>query len=108
MSQWAVEQGYSYVYGDYWGTAPQIAVCSEGKLDAGCWHRPENVFRVEISNTPQDIYGEAENEKAIYVFTDEDETQGLQCAEDRGVSLMKVAEFGKYRAYTAPIPLMSN
>lgn len=108
MSQWAVEQGYSYVYGDYWGTAPQIAVCSEGKLNAGCWHRPENVFRVEISNTPQDVYGEAENAKAIYVFTDEDETQGLQCANDLGVTLTKVAEFGKYRAYTSPIPLMSN
>lgn len=108
MSQWAVEQGYSYVYGDYWGTAPQIAVCSEGKLDAGCWHRPENVFQVETANTPQDIYGEAENAKAIYVFTDEDEAQGLQCAIARGVTLTKVAEFGKYRAYTSPIPLMGN
>ncbi len=108
MSQWAVEQGYSYVYGDYWGTAPQIAVCSEGKLDAGCWHRPENVFQVEAANTPQDIYGEAENEKAIYVFTDEDETHGLQCANDLGITLTKVAEFGKYRAYASPIPLMRN
>lgn len=108
MSQWAVEQGYSYVYGDYWGTAPQIAVCSDGKLDAGCWHRPENVFRVEISNTPQDIYGEAENAKAIYVFTDEDETYGLQCANDLGVTLTKVSEFGKFHAYTSPIPLMGS
>ena len=98
ISHWAVEQGYSYVYGDYWGTAPQIAVCSEGKLDAGCWHRPENVFQVEAANTPQDIYGEAENAKAIYVFTDEDETHGLQCANDLGITLTKVAEFGKYRA----------
>ena len=108
MSDWAVEQGYSYVYGDYWGTAPQIAVCSEGNLDAGCWHGSENVFQVEAANTPQDIYGEAENEKAIYVFTDEDEVQGLQGANDRGASLTKTAEFGKYRAYTASIPLMGN
>lgn len=66
------------------------------------------MFQVEVANTPQDIYGEAENEKAIYVFTDEDEVQGLQGANDRGASLTKAAEFGKYRAYTASIPLMGN
>lgn len=106
MSQWAVEQGYTYVYGDYWGTAPQIAVCSEGKLDAGCWHGPENVFQIEAANTPQDIYTEADNARAIYVFTDEDETLGIQKAREQGVTLTKTAQFGKFYAYTSPVQLM--
>lgn len=107
MSQWAVEQGYDYVYGEYWGTAPQIAVCSEGKLDAGCWHGPDNVFQIEAANTPQDLYGEADNAKALYVFTAEDEAQGLQKALERGVTLTSVAQFGKYHAYTSPVQLMN-
>ena len=107
MSQWAVEQGYDYVYGEYWGTAPQIAVCSEGKLDAGCWHGPDNVFQIEAANTPQDIYGEADNAKALHVFTAEDEEQGLQKALERGVTLTSVAQFGKYHAYTSPVQLMN-
>lgn len=106
MSQWAVSQGYAFVYGDYWGTAPQIAVWSEGKLDAGCWHGSENVFQIEAANTPQDIYTDADNERAIYVFTAEDEAQGLQKALERGVALTESAQFGKFHAYTSPIQLM--
>lgn len=106
VSQWAVAQGYDFVYGEYWGTAPQIAAYSEGKLDAGCWHGPENVFQIEAANTPQDIYGEIENGKAIYVFTSEDEASGLQKALERGVTLTKIEEFGKYNAYISPEQLM--
>ena len=106
MCSWAMEQGYEYVYGEYWGTAPTIAVYSNGQIDAGCWHTPQNVFRVASSNTPRNIYGAAQNEKAIYVFTSADEVQGLQKAKARGVTLKKVAEFGQFCAYTSPVPLM--
>lgn len=106
MSRWAVDNGYEYVYGDYWGMAPQVAVSSNGELEAGCWHSPENVFMVELSNTPQDIYGIEENKKAIYVFTSVDEQYGLCEASKKGVQLLKVAEFGDINAYVSPIPLM--
>lgn len=106
MSQWAEKQGYTYVYGEYWGAAPAIAVYSDGALEAGSWHSAENVFQAEPSNTPQDIYGEEENSRAIYVFTEEDIQSGLEKAKELGVSLKKVAEFGPYSAYTSPIPLM--
>lgn len=106
VCQWAMDRGYCYVYGDYWGTVPGIAVYSDGELEAGCWHTPETVFYVEMVNTPQDIYGEAENEKAIYVFTSEDEEAGLRAAEERGVTMQKEAEFGDFRVYTSPVPLM--
>lgn len=108
LCQWAASEGYAYVYGDYWGTAPQIAVYSDGTLEAGCWHTSENVFQVELSNTPQDIYGTEENEKAIYVFTPEDEASGLRKAREQGVSLTKQSQFGIYSVYTSPVPLMHS
>lgn len=106
VCQWAMEEGYTYVYGDYWEMAPQIAVCSDGALEAGCWHSLENVFYVEMVNTPQDIYGEAENEKAVYVFTSLDEEAGLKNASERGITMEKAAQFGDCRVYTASAPLM--
>lgn len=108
MSDWAVDNGYQYVYGEYWGTAPQVAVWADGKLDAGCWHGEQNVYLVEMANTPRDIYSEDENQKAVYVFTAADETQGLKRAEARGVTLTKVAEFGAFCAYTSPVQLMQE
>lgn len=106
VCQWSMEEGYTYVYGDYWGMAPQIAVYSDGALEAGCWHTPESVFYVEKVNTPQDIYGDEENKKAIYVFTSMDEEAGLQNAAERGISMEKVAQFGDCRIYTSSAPLM--
>lgn len=106
LAQWAVDNEYEYVYGEYWSVAPAIAVCTDGKVNAGCWHSPENVFQVEMSNTPQDIYGAEENAKAIYVFQPADEIIGLQKAREQGVSMTKVAEFGDLRVYTSPVPLM--
>ena len=106
MCRWAMENGYEYVYGDYWGTAPQIAVYAEGKVEAGSWHTTENMFIAEKFNTPQDIYGAEENVKAIYVFTAADEQCGLDTAQAQGVTLEKVAEFGIYSGYTSPEPLM--
>lgn len=108
MSNWAVDNGYQYIYGEYWGTAPQIAVWADGKLDAGCWHGAQNVYLAEMANTPKDIYSEDENQKAVYVFTAADEAQGLERAKARGVTLTKVAEFGQFCAYTSPVQLMQE
>lgn len=106
LCQWAVGSGYDYIYGEYWGTAPQIAVFSHGELTAGSWHSSDNVFYVEAANTPQDIYGPEENEKAIYVFTSSDEAAGLAAAKAQNVQMEKIGEFGDFRVYTSPVPLM--
>ena len=106
MCDWAMDNGFEYIYGDYWTSAAAISVYSDGKLEAGCWHRPERVFQAEPYNTPQDIYGDQENKKAIYVFTAEDESAGLKKAGEKGAEMNKVAEFGPYSAYTSSIPLM--
>lgn len=59
-------------------------------------------------NIASDIYDEEENQSAIYVFTSKDEEQGLLLAREQNVELTKVAEFGDYRAYASPVPLMKN
>lgn len=104
MCDWAMEQGYEYVYGD-WFVSPRVAVYSGGEMEAGYWW---DTYETICYNAASDIYGEEENAKAIYVFTPEDEAEGLMLASQRGVELVFAAEFGDYRAYTSPVPLMST
>lgn len=104
MCDWAVSHGYKYVYGD-WFTAPRIAVHSGGQLVAGYWWKTDIYCPLGYLNI-QNIYGSKENEKAVYVFTSEDCENGLTAAQNKGVPLTKVAEFGDYTAYTSPVPLM--
>lgn len=104
MSQWAMEQGYEYVYGD-WYASPRIATHSGGKLIAGFWWQ-EDIFEVLGYNTSLEIFDEDDNAKAIYVLTADDEEACLQKAAQQGVTMKKLAEFGYYRAYSSPVQLM--
>lgn len=107
MCDWAVENGYGYVYGSWGYCAPYIARYSGGKLVAGCWH--SDVYQVLGYINPQNIYGEEENARAIYVFLGAgEEERGIALALERGVTLTKVAEFGDLRAYVSPEPLMET
>lgn len=101
---WAMEEGYEFVYGD-WYVSPRIAVHSGGALMAGYWWN-EDIFKPIAHNTWLGLFEQASNEKAIYVFTSEDEERCLQKAGELGVTLQKQAEFGVYRAYTSPVQLM--
>lgn len=104
VCSWATENGYSYVYGD-WFTAPKVATPSGGKIIAGYWKGSTPYHPLGYINL-ENIYGPEENASAIYVFTSEDEAECLQLAESEGVVLTRVAEFGDYTAYTSPVPLM--
>lgn len=106
LCQWALDQGYQYVYGN-WYTAPRIAVPSGGQLTAGYWW-VESIFTPNDHLTSLHFYGPEENAKAIYVFTPYDEADCLAAARERGVEMEKVAQFGKYSAYTSPVALMDG
>lgn len=106
LCQWAVEEGYEYIYGG-WFTAPPIAAHSGGDLTAGYWW-PTYLYQPLGYINSDDIYDAEKNEKAIYVFTDSDEEAGLLLAQERGVTLTKVAEFEEYYVYTSPVPLMDG
>lgn len=107
MAVWAMAEGYEYVYGE-WFVAPRVAAYSGGELEAGYWMGEGAIYEPLDYLNLQNIYGEEENEKAIYVFTNADEELGLRIAEERGVQMTKEAEFGVYRAYTASEPLMGR
>lgn len=107
MAVWAMNEGYEYVYGDLF-TAPRVAIYSGGSLEAGYWMATGTIYEPLDYLNLQNIYGQEENEKAIYVFTNADEEQGLDIAKERGVQMTKVADFGVYRAYTASEPLMDR
>lgn len=106
LCAWAMEEGYEYVYGD-WFVAPRVAVHSGGDLEAGYWWETEMYVPMGY-NIASDIYDAEENQKAIYVFTEHDEAQGILLAQQQGIPLTKAAEFGFYRAYTSPVPLMNG
>lgn len=105
MCNWALENGYAYLYGN-WEDTPHIAVYSDGLIETGYWYPTENIYKALPYINPQHIYDAEENEKALYIFTDRDEERGIEVAVERGVTLKKVAEFGCYKAYTSPEPLM--
>lgn len=107
MCQWLMENDYTYAYGNYWDGAPPVAVYSGGKIEAGYWFPTSSMYQARDILILRDIYGAEENEKAVYIFTSEDEEQGVRTALDRGITITKVAEFGDYKAYTSPVPLMS-
>lgn len=102
MCDWAMSEGYEYVYG-HWFVAPRVAACSGGEMEAGYWWEPMEPMTYNIAS---DIFDEEDNEKAIYVFTPDDEEDCLRIAAEKGVELTKVAEFGDYKAYTSPVPLL--
>lgn len=106
LCQWAVEENYEYIYGG-WFTAPPVAAYSGGNLTAGYWW-PTYLYQPLGYINSDDIYDTEKNEKAIYVFTDSDEKAGLLLAQERGVTLTKVAEFEEYFVYTSPVPLMDG
>lgn len=106
LCSWALEEGYEYVYGD-WFVAPRIAVPSGGRLTAGCWWET-SMYEPLDRLTSQNFYDEEDNAKAIYAFTAKDEAQGLALAAKQGVTLTKVADFGTYTAYTSPKQLFSH
>lgn len=102
MCEWALEEGYETVYGN-WLSSPRVAVHSDGEMEAGYWWDPYTPMRFLYST---DIFDENRNDRAIYIFTPNDEEECLRIASERGVTMTLVAEFGEYRAYTSPEPLM--
>lgn len=105
MCSWALDEGYEYIYGD-WYSAPVVAAYAGGQLDAGFWVVPDYFNALGFTNATN-IYGEEENQKAVYVFLTENEEDSLLCAQEKGVTLTKVADFGELHAYTSPVPLVN-
>ena len=106
VCRFALENGRELVYGEQSQTAPNIAVCSDGALIAGCW-QAETPFKVSPYINIRDIYHFSDFRKAIYVFQSYEVEEGaVQLMLDSGIDLRFHGQFGSYHVYTSPQQLL--
>ena len=104
IAEYLSEKDIEYIYGDWFTSATRIALLSNGKLKACSYH--ENVFQILPYINPQQYYGEDENRNAVYIFRKNEESAALLFADQKGVTMTKMAEFPHHTLYTSEKPLM--
>ena len=100
VCQYALDNGFSYVYGNASFTAPQIAVQSDGALIAGCWQE-DWIFKLSPHINIRDIYSLEDYKKAIFVFLPYELELARTEAENSGTELTFRGQFGRYLVYTS-------
>lgn len=105
VCRYALENGYELVYGTHASTAPNIAVCSDGKLIAGCWDG-DVIFKVSPHINIRDVYHFRDYERGIYVFLDYELKAALYEAEAANTTLTFRGQFGPYYVYTSSFQLL--
>ena len=105
VCRYAIDNGYELVYGTHSSTAPNIAVCSDGKLIAGCWD-DEVIFKVSPHINIRDVYHFEDYKRGIYVFLDTELKAGLYEAAAAGTELYFCGRFGPYSVYTSSFQLL--
>lgn len=105
ISQFAVDNGFEYVYGSHSHTAPKIAAQSDGKLIAGCWE-DEIIFKVSPHINIKDIYYLDDYSKALFVFVDREVPYALKEANANGTELEFLGRVGRYFMYSASKQMM--
>ena len=95
--------GITTVYGG-WEFTPHCVVWSDGALTAGFWG--DIPFWVRESINRLDIYDEADNDTALYLFGPWTREDYLQSAEDLGGELTLFGEYGSCIAYRSQKQLM--
>ena len=103
--RYAVENGYELIYGEQSFTAPNVAVCSDGALIAGCW-QAEMPFRVSPHINIRDVYYLADYARAIFVFSPYELESVMRETAINGVTLTFRGQFGPYHLYTSSSQLL--
>jgi len=105
VSDFVMAQGFTYVYGDLAIIGPITAYTNGRVLAASSYG---NALEILPYINPQGVYGEAENQNAIYVFRGRDDIEALEYAKTVGAQMSLVAEYlnGYYTLYTSDKPLM--
>ena len=103
--RWTLENGYELVYGNQSSGAPIIAVCSDGRLIAGCW-QSEIPFRVSPYVNISGIYHLDDNDRAVYVLHENELWDDLRETSANGASYTFCAQFGPYYLFTSSKQLL--
>ncbi len=105
ISDYAVENGFQYIYGAHSYTAPKIAAASDGKLIAGCWE-DEIIFKVSPHINIKNIYHLDDYDKALFVFYKDEVELAKHEAEASGTTLYFHGQMGRYQLYTTSNQMM--
>lgn len=105
VADYAVENGFEYIYGSHSHTAPGIAAASDGKLIAGCWE-DDVIFKVSPHINIKTIYHLDEYEKALFVFLETEVPLAQHEADASGTTLSFHGQIGEYYMYTSSNQMM--
>ena len=100
ICDWALENGYELVYGNQSICAPYVAVCSDGKLIAGCWE-DDNLFHIIPYINIRDVYSLNDAERACFVFLESELPVMREKTEEAGIEMTARGQYGPYYVYTA-------
>ena len=103
FAQEAEAAGIRYIYGD-WGCLGNYAVWGDDAFRCGFWG--EGVFDTVDYLNLTDIYGEEENEAALYLMSRWNEGAFLREAKARGATVELFGRYGRCPAYRSDRPLM--
>ena len=107
VAQWAVENGYELVYGNFSFAAPNVALYSDGALTAGSWNDEIMLKALGYLNL-QNIYSEEDTNRAIYIFMPWEQDYAYEAAENAGATLTRIDEevCGGKDIFTSDVQLM--
>ena len=106
VCDYALENGYRYLYGNQSLGAPQIAVYSDGRLIAGCWE-DACIFKVSPHINIRDIYHyHGDVEHALFVFLPWELEAALAEAAANGTELTLIGQYGQYAVYSSSRQLL--
>ena len=107
ISAYLLENGYTTVYAE-WNRGHDVAIASNGKIDAGYWYVEERPFEKVTHLCSMDIY-DREAARCVYLFVgDNDAEIGVSVAEAVGIEMKLIRHYPKSNTYlyTAPVNLM--
>ncbi len=105
ISDYAVKNGFKYIYGSHSHTAPKIAAASDGKLIAGCWE-DDIIFKVSPHINIKDIYHLDDYDKALFVFLEDEVKLAELEADASGTELYFHGQIGRYYMYSTSNQMM--
>ena len=107
VAQWAVENGYELVYGNFSFAAPNVALYSDGALTAGSWNDEIMLKALGYLNL-QNIYSEEDTKRAIYIFMPWEQEYAQEAAGSAGATLIRIDETvcGGKDIFTSDVQLM--
>ena len=105
ISEFAIKNGFDYIYGSHSHTAPKIAAQSDGKLIAGGWE-DNIIFKVSPHINIKDIYYLSDYSKALFVLLEQEVPLMEIEAEASGTEISFLGQIGRYYLYSTSKQMM--